>query len=346
MENDIKLYMIELLEQRGAYHRSVNQMQHYTRCPYCGDSKNMSHAHLSIHINVDDDTPMLFRCLKCGVSGIVSEHVFDELGLYIDSESRKQLRLFNRKGIKRMGLTNMDREAYTVPLYHKSILNDQKLNYINQRLGTSIGYEKAHSYKIVLNLFDFMKHNELKMIDGVSDGMMQTLHNNYVGYLSCNNNSIVFRDITDTQKYRYFKVKLNQKNMNGDSFYSLPSSIPLLYTDDIHVHLAEGSFDILSIRENLVREEENNFYYATCGFGGAVILHYLIHHGINTGIHLHLYSDADKSDWDHRRYLSNAFGITEWMDHIYIHRNQFNREKDYGVPLSHIIDSKKEILRR
>ena len=107
--------------------------------------------------------------------------------------------------------------------------------------------------------------------------------------------------------------------------------------------MAEGVFDIISIKENIVKSSENDFFYAMCGFGGITILKYLLHHGINTGINLHIYSDNDQDNTNHFKYLYNGSYITEWIDSITMHRNQFRYEKDYGVPLNNIIDGKKII---
>ena len=340
---EIKFKLIELLKTRGAYSHSVNNKQHYTRCPYCGDSRNLSHAHLSVKIDVESDAPMVYRCLKCSTSGLVTDTFIEELGLYIDDESKKSLKSYNKKAMKYANLVNLDMEKFEVPLYQEGYNNNIKLNYINNRLGTELTYNDAKNSKILLNLFDFMKFNEIETIDGLSFKMMKNLNDNYVGFLSCNNNCIVFRDITGNQKYRYFKVILNNRNINPDTFYSIPNKISLMYTHDINIHIAEGVFDILSIKNNLVKSTENDYYYAMCGFGGITILKYLLHHGINTGINLHIYSDNDKTNSNHYKYLFNGSYITEWVDSITIHRNQFNGEKDYGVPFDRIIDGSKRI---
>jgi hypothetical protein len=193
-----------------------------------------------------------------------------------------------------------------------------------------------------------MKANDIlkkdrKVLANLSYNMLKMLNDYYVGFLSTNNNCIVFRDITGKQKYRYFKAVLNEKNINADSFYSVPGKIDLLYTHDINIHMAEGIFDILSIKENLIHDTSTNYFYASCGFGGVSIIKYLIHHGMNTGINLHIYSDNDKADWEHKRYLNNGSYLTEWMDHIFIHRNKYPNEKDYGIPLSRIHDFYKEL---
>ena len=48
MNQEFKYSIIEMLKNRGAYSVSTNGKQHYTRCPYCGDSRNINHAHMSI----------------------------------------------------------------------------------------------------------------------------------------------------------------------------------------------------------------------------------------------------------------------------------------------------------
>lgn len=343
MSHDIKSKMIELLKGRGAYSHSVNNKQHYTRCPFCGDSRNLSHAHLSVRIDLESDAPMVYRCLKCPASGLVTDTFIEELGLYIDGEDKKLLKSYNKKAMKYAKLVNLDIEKYIVPLYEPNPLNDAKLNYLNQRLGTRLTYADAKDHKILLNLFDFMKFNEMNAIEGLSFKMMETLNNYYIGFLSCNNNCIIFRDITKTQKYRYFKVVINSKNVNPDTFYTIPSKINLMYTNDINIHMAEGTFDILSIKHNVVDATENDFFYAMCGFGGITILKYLLHHGINTGINLHIYSDNDQGNKNHFKYLYNGSYITEWIDNIYIHRNQVNTEKDYGVRPENIMDGFRKI---
>lgn len=343
MNQEVKFKVIELLQSRGAYHKSINGKQHYTRCPFCGDSKNLSHAHMSIMIDVLSDTPMMYRCLKCDTKGLLTESVLYELDLPLDNSMRNELKSFNRKAIKMGKLVNLEFETYTVPLYHNLYKNQLKLDYINQRLGTGIDFTEARDKKIILNLFDFMTLNEIKEIDGLNYNMMKMLDENYVGFLSTNNNCITFRDITGNQKCRYFKTILNQKNVNPDTFYGVPYQLSLMYTHDVNVHMAEGIFDIISIQNNLPHQSEHNLFYATCGFGGVTLLQYLLHHGINTGVNLHIYSDKDKTDWNHKKYLFNNSGISYWLDHIYIHRNQFNGEKDYGVPVSNIIDSFRKI---
>lgn len=342
MNNDIKYEVIDLLKQRGTYSVSASGIQHYTRCPFCGDSTNPNHAHLSIKINVDTDDPMVFRCLKCNVSGLVSDTLFEELGILMSNDSLKELKAYTRKSMRLAKLVNMDCEKIIVPLHTQSRLSDMKLQYLNDRLGLNFDYPQAQEHKIILDVYEFMKANDIldpnRKVFLQSDWMINLLNENYIGFLSANNNCITFRDVTGTGKWRYYKAVINEKNVNMDSFYTFPGRFDLMYTDRVDVHIAEGIFDILSIKNNLIKDTDKNFYYASCGFGSVSIMKYILHHAMNTGVHLHIYSDNDKRDLDHIRYLKNK-DYTEWMDQIYIHRNLYPYEKDYGIPLSRIQDS-------
>ena len=336
-----------MLKRRGTYSVSVNGIQHYTRCPFCGDSSNLSHAHLSIKIDTDSDEPMFYHCLKCSVAGIVDETFLEELDIYLTPEIKESLKSYTKKALRFGKLKNTKNERYRVPLYKDTYANQRKLDYLNQRLGTSIGYQEAQNYKIILNLVDFMVYNDIMGNDRdalqLPAWQLQKLNDNYIGFLTTNNNCIVFRDITGTQKYRYYKTPINSRNVNKDSFYSIPLQLELMYTRDINIHIAEGIFDILSVKENLIKDKKDNFFFAVCGFGPLSILKFLIRHGVNTGIHLHIYCDNDKSDREQERYLFNKEFLTEWVDRIYFHRNQVEGEKDYGVPLSRIKDGYRKV---
>lgn len=346
LDQEVKFELIEKLKQRGTYHVSVNGKQHYTRCPYCGDSRNLSHAHLSIKIDTDTDDIILYRCLKCNVSGLVDETVLSELDIFFDQDSMKKLRIYNKKSMRLRKVSDSEHEKFIIPIPTDNHRNWNKLSYLNDRLGTSIGLREVQDLKIIPSLSDFLTINELApgkdgILTGVELSMLGLLERDYIGFLSCNNNRITFRDITGKNKLRYYKVILNEKNLNSDSFFALPLNIPLMYTNDVHIHVAEGPFDILSIKENLVKTTENNFYYAVCGFGGSVILQYLIRLGINTGLNLHVYCDSDKPDYvQKKQWLYKQPYLTEWVDRIYLHRNTYQNEKDYGVPVEKIIDVK------
>lgn len=344
MNNNIKLDVIELLKSLSVYESNSTGTQHVVRCPYCGDSTDLTHGHFSIHIDVDSDEPILYRCFKCPASGLLSVNTLNDLGLYPSYESSQAIKSMNRKLKKKNKFITNNNKNFYVPKPSDSILNNQKLDYINNRLATKISFDESSEMKIILDIFEFIKNNEIKTIPNVSSKYLGFINRNYVGFLSTNNNCITFRRINENKELRrYIKILIDPLNINTNSFYSIPNNINLLYTNDINIHVTEGVFDIFGVYYNLTdKNKENNYYYASCGFSYLTIIKYLIYNGINTGLNLHIYSDNDKTDLNHIEYLKK-FAIYTWLDSIYIHRNKFKKEKDYGVPAERTIDSYREI---
>jgi hypothetical protein len=169
------------------------------------------------------------------------------------------------------------------------------------------------------------------------------LDDNYVGFLSSNNNKIIFRDITpDNIGFfgRYYKIVLDLLNRTPNTFYSISNTFNLLYTEPIDIRVAEGTFDILSIYKNLFNPPpQNSLFFAAGGFNYSTIIKYIIFMGVTTDINFHIYSDNDKTDTDHINSLRNPL-YHIWIDKLIIHRNAYMGEKDFGVPLSRIIDEK------
>ena len=341
---ELKKEIIKLLETLPVYYPNSTYIQHVVRCPYCGDSMNQSHGHFSIKINLETDEPMVFRCFKCDISGILTNSVLEELGLAISNDLYKDFKTYNKNMKKKLIKYNIITKApqYDIPLYDSNTINNaKKINYLNKRIGEELSFDDWRDTKAIFNLYDFVKMNEIKSIPGVSINKLQLLNNDYVGFLSSNNNCITFRNIYDNHNRRYEKIKLNPNLVNPNSFYNIPTSFDILYTNKIDVHISEGIMDIQSIYNNLYnRNNVNNFYFAACGFGYVSIIKYILNIGLNTGITLHIYSDNDKKNMDHYKYLNKIDNSSlVWIDNIYIHRNKYKNEKDYGVPRERIIDS-------
>jgi len=339
---EIKLEVINLLKTLPVYFTNSAGIQHTIRCPYCGDSKNQSHGHFSIKIDIDNDNePMLFRCFKCDVSGILTNDVLEEIGIDVSNDMANTIGKFNKSTTKSQPGIITKPLDYNVPIYSDTYINRRKLIYLNDRLGLNLTYGDCNRIKCILNFYDFIKLNNIEYLPDIKSTKIDLLNNNYIGFLSCNNNMIVFRNIYNDKYRRYEKVKLNNRVINPNSFYIIPNTFNMLYTDDMHIHIAEGIMDILSIYYNLKdKDDYNNFYFASCGFGSNVIIKYALSIGLNTNLIVHLYSDNDKTNADHLKYLNKIrnSGLV-WIKKLIVHRNIYNGEKDYGVPKSNIDDS-------
>lgn len=310
------------------------------RCPYCGDStKHFDHGHLSILLDPDSDKPMLFRCFRCNESGILGADVLEDLGVYVSGDMKEGLKKSFRRTYNAEQY-NLLPKKYKIPQFAETAGCLEKMYYLNQRLGTEFALNDCSELQLIPSIHQFMQENHLRSIPDVEPWVLDALEANYLGFLSANRNRITFRCIRDNPKFRrYYKLILDPQNLSKNTFFKLSGNFELLYTEPVNVHIAEGTFDILSIRYNLEHPEPgNHLFYASCGFNFNSIIRYLVAKALNTDIHVHIYSDRDKSDREHRKYLQTTMCKT-WLDHITIHRNQYDDEKDYGVPRGRIEDS-------
>lgn len=337
---EIKEQVINQLKTLPVCKPSSNMRNWVVRCPYCGDSIRSNHGHFSILVDLQSDAPLMYRCLKCNESGLLIPQVLEDLSLGYDQSLNKQLETFNKLNSNSSYFKDKVKN-FIVPIPSDNAKNRYKLNYINNRLGTSLSFSDCSKFKIALSFREFIDANNIPMDvpdafgGSLKSSIVKILDDNYLGFVSANNNKIVFRDVSlDSSGFlgRYYKITLDVLNRSPNTFYSLMSTFDLLYTDPIDIHIAEGTFDIMSIYLNLITEPpQNSLFFASCGYSFSTILKYLIYTGVTTDINLHIYSDADKSDQNHLTLLRKPFYET-WIDKLYIHRNVYGNEKDFGVP--------------
>lgn len=343
--NKLKQKIIGILRQLPVCIPAKSETQWVVRCPYCGDSKDPTHAHLSIHIDVtQDDDSMRWRCFKCNASfGAVTEELLIDLGCDITDELIAELKAFNKSSFKKSDYHTTNNNIF-IPEnidIDKSILMNTKAEYIGNRLGISPSdvIKNARDWKIILDLPRFIRANNIKNIESYSDKRILFMNYNYVGFLSSNKNCIILRCIRDDKECRrYDKIIIDPKNLNKNTFYNIPFDYDRLSLDSVDIHIAEGIFDILGVYWNVNNQNtDNNMYFACCGYGYNTILKYLIFNGITTNVSIHIYADNDKSDNDIIEHLSRKNPLPKiWFDYFYIHRNIYTHsdgthEKDYGV---------------
>lgn len=337
---DMKEIIRERLNQLSVHMWDSSQSQVTCRCPYCGDSHNKTHGHFSIKVDRSSDSIMLYRCFKCNATGILTSKTMDDLGAFLSEEEAKALDNLNRPS----GKSTYGRQRpqiYKVPIEINPVDSRPKIEYVESRLGIQLTQDRIQESKIVLSIMDFFNENHIQIPSHLNPKFVKLIEENYVGFLSSNNNTITFRRVTENENLkRYLKVTMDPQNTSPNNFYAMQSSgIDLLYTQPVHIHITEGTFDILSVRYNLPHnEDELNFYYACCGYSFNVIIKWLIYVGVNTHLCVHIYSDNDKTDRENLKLLNDPLDQV-WIEHLWIHRNRFPGEKDFGVPLERIQES-------
>lgn len=316
-------------------------------CKYCPDSK--SHGHMYIKIPQSQDDPILFHCFKCQTSGILDSRKLIEWGIY-DPIIGLELDKINSKINRSNKLYSSIKERLPIlnHVYDFNLAN-MKLKYLNDRLGTNLSINECLSQKIVFNLKDVLDYNNIESYTR-HPSIINQLNWNFIGFLSLDNNFVNLRRLCDegivykSIDSRYINYNICGKHDNTEKMYVLPTTIDLSSSQKINIHIAEGPFDILSIRYNLRKESANNIFAAITGSG----YHGLINHLINTFqifyFDLHIYPDND--NFGTRELVDSIYqNIKPYGAALYEHRNISPGEKDFGVNSGRIVEKiyKKEM---
>ena len=316
------------------------------RCFYCSDSKNSSHGHFYISIPQSDDEPSLYYCQKCKSKGIVTSQKLMDWGAY-DTDVAVALTKHNVAVMKNPANLKYN-NTIIYDLKNNSISDDEltryKLSYINKRLGAELTYQDCLDLKILLNMGDLFRQNPY--VKPTRDQrIIEALDANFVGFISHDNafvnlrNLEVSKNLHESINKRYVNYNIFGKYDNTCRFYSIPSTVDLSDPRPIKLHVAEGSFDILSIYLNLRKTSERDIYSAVGGSGYKGLIKYFVSRLATPNLEIHLYPDNDVSRYT---LLDTCEYFRIFNYPCYIHRNMFAGEKDFGVPVDRI----KEVVER
>lgn len=309
------------------------------RCMYCADSTNASHGHFYIKIPKDENDISVFNCVKCHVSGIVTPDKLIQWGMNYDNTVVQQISYTNQNYKKKNGNKFNDAVIYNLfNPYNITVdkLTQYKMDYISKRLGIPWGLPECIENKVILNLNDLIKSNQLNITR--DPRIVEALDSNFLGFISydnafCNMRNLELGEVYKTIDKRYINYNIYDQLDNTHKFYIPPVNINPNSYMPIKIHIAEGPFDILSIKYNLVRELDNNIYIGITGSGYKGILRFILTELALINIELHLYPDNDMKP-------NVIYDLCEFLRPfqfpIYVHHNDYPGEKDFGVPRGRI----------
>ena len=313
------------------------------RCQYCSDSKNPNKGHFYISIPQKDGELSLFNCVKCHSHGIVTHNTLIEWGIY-DANIGAELSSYNK-----IVLNNPANRIYNSDIVYRlnynNITDDKlsrfKLKYVNDRLGTNLTYADCINEKIILNLCDLLNQNKITNYTR-HPNIVECLDSSFVGFLSVDNAFVNMRnleinELPETINKRYINYNVVGKYDNTQRFYTIPTQIDLYNPNPIRLHIAEGPFDILSIYHNLRKGDANNSIFTSIGGSGYLgILKFFITRYRLVNLEVHYYPDKDISD----KVIEDIYKLLSPFNiKIFIHRNVFEGQKDFGVPMNKITES-------
>lgn len=318
------------------------------RCFYCPDSNNRSHGHFYISVPQKNDEPSLFYCQKCGAKGIVTANKLMEWQAY-DSNMAILLTQYNSMilSLPKNRKFNYNRYMIKNTMVTDDKITQLKVKYLNDRLGINLGYMNYLRSKVIFNLSDIMGENGLKPTR--DKRIVNQLDSNFLGFLSFDNSCLAMRDAGIVKKEvlhsslnkRYVNYHLIENYDNTTRFYTIPVDISLLDPTPIELHIAEGAIDILSIYYNLRSMNPRAIFSAAMGKGYKAILRHFISYVSIPNMAIHIYPD---NDMDRDSILDICEYMEEYKFPFYIHRNVYQGEKDFGVPLTNIQESIERIM--
>lgn len=311
------------------------------RCKFCPDSNNPSHAHFYVSLGYDN-TPFYFYCHKCHTKGILTYEKLLSWNIIDNSDTGVELIKYN-KTMMSMSKNSKYISQSIYPLRWDNITNDRlsevKLKYINNRLGTNLLYSDLIDNKIILNIKDILSTNPNIQKITRSQMIIDQLNTSFLGFLSYDNAFINLRCLTPGKVYhtidkRYVNYSIFNKFDNTQKFYICPIQLNIMNPNRVKVHIAEGPFDVLSIKYNLRKEFDNNIYCAITGSGYRNMIYFFLTTIGLMNIEFHIYPDNDINLNSILSILDNVCPVYDIP--LYIHTNRYPGEKDFGVRPEHI----------
>ena len=305
-------------------------------CKYCLDN-SPGHGHLYIKIPQTKDEAILFYCFKCHASGILTSKVLLDWGIY---NAEIAATLDNLSKTHRSPYIGYNKQRFQFVNHVTDVnLANMKLKYINDRIGTNLTINECLRQKIIFNLKDALDYNEIDTYTR-SLSIINQLNWSFLGFLSLDNNFVNLRRICDegivyeTIDKRYITYNIHNSQNNNEKFYVLPTSIDLIKLRTLDIHIAEGPFDILSIKYNL-RYNSPGIFAAVTGSNYKKLIWTLITVYKIVSFNLHIYPDNDRYGNDE---VIDDLAQLFWpyLGEMVIHRNCYQNEKDFGVPLNRI----------
>lgn len=341
---DWELYRNYLLDSIPSAKKASGGSVINCRCMECPDSRDPKSAHMYISIPFENDKPSLYYCHKCNCSGIVTHNTLIRWGLY-DKDIALMINEYNNdlshtsKGVKYFTPKTFKISNNYTTLSDKT---EEKRKYISDRVGHDLSLEDLNQLKICVNLIDLLEENNIQKLTR-DRNIVNELDREFIGFISIDNAFLCMRRTCQSGivrpeiDKRYINYKIHDKIETSERFYTIPCTIDMTVPKRIKLHLAEGPFDILSVYLNL-RNKEPGIYSAVSGNNYINIILYFLEKVQLPYIELHFYTDNDR--------YGTVDRVNKIIDRIpdktipvYIHKNNYPGEKDFGVPLDHINES-------
>ena len=312
-------------------------------CPLCNREGNPdNNRHMSICLGFDGK-PLVYNCWRnSSHRGLLTSSNLELLARDSlqppDAGVLEALDEYNRKSGRMNKFKLSSGSTYkidAVPIMD-SELNEIKRIYISKRIGVNLSYEELVNDKVIFSLKDLLYRNYVKKATRAPQ-IIDLLDTYFVGFLTNNNGSVILRnmvagkiDLPESISDRYIKYSIIQGAPSG--YYIIPTQSNVF--GHIDIHMAEGTFDILSVFYNLRGANRiNNIYGSIGGNSYASMIEYFLADLGLVDVCFHIYIDNDIKP----HVLPEIQRLLRPLDiESHIHLNSKVGEKDFGVPAEKI----------
>lgn len=320
-KNDFELFadLENLIKSSNIYYSKAGDELNL-RCCYCGDSEKSSMSK-HMYVGIKEALPMYY-CQRCHAKGVLNlnfllTHNFNRNGISGILQKIPKSKHVIKKDIKQI---YEQRIQFVNSLPPKKDFYTDKIEYFKKRTGINLLQDKSwDKYKVILSMKKFLEVNSKLLLETnknfyMHEKFLEILDQNYIGFLSINNESIIFRNVTKNKELkRFFNIQLIPST--NVTFYGFQQLIP---NDKFTIVLCEGIFDNINLSERLKNKPENRIYISVLNKDYVNKIDYLIE---RFGIKIERFEIYLDQDHNYLKQFSSS-------DSIKLFKNRSG--KDYG----------------
>ena len=307
-------------------------------CPLCiKEGRPDTNHHMSIYLG-GNGKPLMYNCFRnTSHRGLLTSENLLKLAWQspslVESSLLEAIDEYNRQNKISTKYKLSKEDKFNFKVYSTNSENIEfKRKYVSERLGLDLSLEELEKNKIIFSIKDFLEKNHIHQLTR-NVNILEMIDKYFVGFLTNTNGAIILRNMykdkvtmPESINQRYIKYSVIQGAPSG--YYIIPTICDI--TKRLEIHIAEGTFDILSVFYNLKNANRENNIYGCIGGNSYknMIAYFLCQMGIIDPI-IHIYIDNDIKPFvlPQIKRIMNPLNID-----IYIHMNVYPNEKDFGVP--------------
>jgi hypothetical protein len=239
---------IDYLKRKLGDHIKISSKNIICPCPFCEYGMDKDHYHMYISTEIP-----IFHCFKanCEQSGNLKKFLKKLEGHDISDKFVDQTTL-KENITQREIFVNKEKLQSKI---HVPVLNPSKFMlkemYIQRRFKFSSIFTPMIK-GLIYDVKEFVAMNNIPLTNPL-DRLIDYLQSNFVGFLTENNSTVMFRNIDHGQSMKFYKLKIQESNFLD--YYMLPggnvNSKTIVLAEGIFDIFTEHIFDTLNLKDNV-----------------------------------------------------------------------------------------------